>query len=417
MYEKRLRSHHDSSAALSGILEKYTEKKEVNKKDFEEIMSRKGENDKRVVYFHIPYCDTLCTFCNLNRELLKGNMDGYADYLISEIEEYGNSAYVKSKPFDAFYFGGGTPTTFSENNLKRILGAITDKYEYSDDYEFTFETTVHNLTREKINILNDFGVNRISIGVQTFSDRGRKLLNRTFDSKELLKKINEIRKTFRGLICIDIIYSYPGETDEEVINDAKTAGQIPADSISFYPLMIHNGSALHKMIEEKRVIFERTNETEMKLHNLFLENLDKNYNVLELSKVKYKNNDRYRYITLRYDNADTLPVGIGSGGRIGNIGIYNMNPKMSFYSYTDEKSLFYNKVLGKMQYGIYDMKYFENIMKENTFEKFSEKINNLYSEGFFYKYEEKYILNGEGIFWGNNIAVDLLGLIIESEFK
>ncbi|UYO98952.1 radical SAM protein [Oceanotoga sp. DSM 15011] len=417
MFESRYRSHHDSGRALKDILEPYIESKRLTKKDFEEVMDSYPKNDKRVLYVHTPYCDKLCTFCNLNRKLLQNGMEQYTNYIVSEFERIGKTEYIKSKPFDALYFGGGTPTTYSESEMDKLLNSLTKNLKYSEDYEFTFETTLHNLTDEKLKIMQNYGVNRLSIGIQTFSDRGRKLLNRTYDQKEILKRLNHLRDIFDGHMCIDIIYAYPDQTEEEVINDAKLTCEVMADSASFYSLMIQPGSALASMIENGKFKFERTNEWEINLHNNFLENINDNYEILELSKIRRKNRDRYRYITLRYDNADTFPVGIGAGGNVANMGVFNMSPEMQFYSYTDEISKKYNKILGHMQYAKYDLKYFENEISEYSMDLLEKRLKEYVKNDYAFEDENKYVLTNEGLFWGNNIAVDLLGLIIKNEFE
>ena len=103
--------------------------------------------------------------------------------------------------------------------------------------------------------MEKYGVNRLSIGIQTFSDRGRKLLNRTYEQKEIIKRIKELKKNFKGLICIDIIYNYLDESLEEIENDAKIATELEVDSISFYSLMIHEGSNLSKALNENKLNF------------------------------------------------------------------------------------------------------------------------------------------------------------------
>lgn len=81
----------------------------------------------------------------------------------------------------------------------------------------TFETTLHNLGVEKAKLLQENAVNRLSVGIQTFSNRGRKMLNRTFSKEEAVQRLQDLRKAFHGLLCIDIIYNYPEQSDEEVL--------------------------------------------------------------------------------------------------------------------------------------------------------------------------------------------------------
>ena len=116
----------------------------------------------------------------------------------------------------------------------RILKAINDNFTLTDDCEFTLETTLHNLNPKKIKILEKGGVNRLSVGIQTFSDRGRKILNRTFLKEETVKRLKNLKESFSGMVCTDIIYNYPDETVEEVLEDARIVKELKIDSTSFY---------------------------------------------------------------------------------------------------------------------------------------------------------------------------------------
>jgi anaerobilin synthase len=96
----RLKSHHNSS----GVLDEYIKSEKITEEDFEKKMNEFPKDVPRVIYVHTPYCDKICSFCNLNREQIKGSLDEYADYLVSEFEKYGKYKYVNSKPFNVIFF-------------------------------------------------------------------------------------------------------------------------------------------------------------------------------------------------------------------------------------------------------------------------------------------------------------------------
>src|SRR3712207_3505840 len=102
-------------------------------------------------------------------------------------------------------------------------------------------------------LLQANGVNRLSVGIQTFSDRGRNILNRTFPKKETIQRLQDLRKAFHGLLCIDIIYNYPAQSDQEVLEDIRIASDLGVDSISFYSLMIQEGSEILKNISKESI--------------------------------------------------------------------------------------------------------------------------------------------------------------------
>ena len=134
------------------------------------------------------------------------------------------------------------------------------------------------------------GVNRLSIGIQTFSDRGRKILNRTYDKETAVKRLGEIKAKFKGLVCVDIIYNYPDQTPEEVKEDAEIVHSLNIDSSSFYSLMIHEGSKMSKDIKDDVFHLDYKLETDKELHNIFMNTLlgTGEYEILEITKINKK---------------------------------------------------------------------------------------------------------------------------------
>jgi oxygen-independent coproporphyrinogen-3 oxidase len=368
----------------------------------------------------------------LNRSERKGaDLDAYTAYLIEEIEMYGRRPYVQGQAFDAVYFGGGTPTVLSGEQFSSVLTALRDAIPLKPDCEITVESTLHNLGPEKAAILERGGVNRFSIGVQTFSGRGRETLGRTGDGDRALEQLRALRDAFGGLLCLDIIYSYPGETPEEVRYDAECCAALPADSVSFYSLMVHPGSQLGMSIAAGTTVFNRDTGYDRERHHLFYRGLrDRGFELLELSKLARPGRDRYQYIRVRYDNGDIIPIGAGAGGNIAGIPVYSMAPGKRFVSAPNPRYEGYHKILGYLQFGIYDL---ERICGELPSPgggegprdagpspaalAIGERIRLYHRQGLL---EEtvpgnSYRLSDEGVFWGNNIAVDLLSAAIQAE--
>ena len=154
----------------------------------------------------------------MNRKMVPlTGLGQYYTMLEKEFDEAGRTPYVKGRDFDVVYCGGGTPTVFTPAELERILEAFTRNFTLSGRAGWTVETTLHNLSDEKIEMLSNSGVNRLSIGIQTFADRGRKLLGRTGDQEA---RLEQVRHLFSGVLGIDIIYSYPEQTSRERTNTA-----------------------------------------------------------------------------------------------------------------------------------------------------------------------------------------------------
>ncbi|MDP0492750.1 MAG: coproporphyrinogen-III oxidase family protein, partial [Fusobacterium sp. JB021] len=345
MFKVRYKSHHD----VKNIIDDLLKRKMATNIGFNKILNSKTGKRECGIYIHTPYCDKICSFCNMNRKQLNNNLDDYTDYLCKEFKKYGEKKYVQEKEISVVFFGGGTPTIYKANQLEKILFNLKENFSFSKDYEITFESTIHNLSLEKLKIMEKYGVNRISIGVQTFSDRGRKLLNRTYDKKTVIGKLKNIRNNFSGLLCIDIIYNYPGETLEEVEEDARILCELGLDSSSFYSLMIQEGSKIAKARNEEEIIFKYNLERDKELHDRFLEITSKNgYEVLEHTKIS-NGKDSYKYIDNINRAKNLLAIGVGAGGRVEDIEYYNLNKMVTFYSRDSEFKYNLKKLSGIMQ--------------------------------------------------------------------
>ena len=128
----------------------------ITERELFKLLENPAEEKEGVIYVHVPYCDKICSFCNLNRKKVDNDLEDYTNFLVSEFEKYGKTPYMKSKEIKVVFFGGGTPTILKEHQLERIFRSIHENYNLSADCEFTFETTLHNLNLNKIKILEKY---------------------------------------------------------------------------------------------------------------------------------------------------------------------------------------------------------------------------------------------------------------------
>ena len=412
MFSQRFKSHHD----VGGIILQHFGhmKRPVPPTEVEKMLMTKAKEEKGAMYVHIPYCDKICSFCNLNRKQLDNDLEDYTDFLIKEFEKYGKTDYMKSKKLDAAFFGGGTPTILREHQIEKILKCIKQNYNFTEDYEFTFESTLHNLNDKKLEILQKNGVNRLSIGIQSFSPKGRDTLNRTYTKEETVKRLKKVKDNFDGLVCIDIIYNYPEETVEEATEDADIIADLKLDSSSFYSLIIFDGSKMSKDIKENRLELDYKLETDRKLHDAFVKRLlsKGDYEILEHTKIVRKNRDKYKYIKLLNSQTDTLPIGVGAGGKLGNFDIFRMSPDKQFFMAASEEERKLKILSGLLQYPVV---YFSEI-KKYILEGVFDKIHNLFKifdeKKYLKLYDDRYEITVDGLFWGNNIDSEVIKICL-----
>lgn len=409
MFEMRYKSHHD----VKNVIDNLMKKRIVTPFAFNRVMNGKPKTQEAGIYVHTPYCDKICAFCNMNRKQVDNNLDDYTEYLCREFEKYGSKPYVQGKTITSIFFGGGTPTIYKVGQLEKILKTLRENFNISDDCEFTFETTLHNLTLEKLEIMEKYGVNRISIGIQTFSDRGRKVLNRTYTRDEIIRRIKEIKSVFHGLICIDIIYNYLDETMKEIIEDGDTAVKLGVDSISFYSLMIHEGSKISKDLAENRAVFDYQLKRDRELHDKFLEiTLANGYKLLEHTKIS-NGRDSYRYIRNINSFSDLFAIGVGAGGRVGDIEYYNLNKFITFYAKDSDLKLRVKKLSGILQYPKVELEDIKNLMDEETYSEIYRLLEKYEKEGLIELGQNSFEYTVAGVFWGNSIDAEVVKKMIE----
>jgi oxygen-independent coproporphyrinogen-3 oxidase len=415
MFTERFRSHHDAERqlvrflGLSGKGVKADQRRELDLK-----LHEKPQGRRRGIYIHVPYCDRICSFCNMNRTAAQGaDLEAYTGYVIDSIQSFGAYPYIREQDYEAVYFGGGTPTVLSTPQLTRILKTLGDHIPLRKDCEITVESTLHNLEAEKVSSLADLGVNRFSIGIQTFSDSGRQLLGRNGSGTESAEKLQALRKSFTGVLGVDIIYSYPNQTLEEAAEDALNCINSGADSVSFYSLMIQRASALAERIEQGALRFDRDISFDLERHTLFYQTLkNAGFALLELSKLVRPGADAYRYIHIMYDRGDMIPIGAGAGGYIGGFPVYSMGPGRLGVSAPDDRYDAYYRALGFLQFGVYDPHRIGCELGDQAREAAVKKIDDFMRRGFL---EYSGELTPEGVFWGNNMAVEMLQAVIAAE--
>ena len=174
------------------------------------------------LYIHIPYCVSKCRYCDfVSAPGTREEQERYITAVIREMELY------RGEPVDTVFFGGGTPTALSPELLERLLSAVCKNFCMSEDVEFSVEANPKTLNREKLSVMRAYGVNRLSIGVQSFQDRELKWLGRAHSAKDAETTVALAREYFDN-INLDIMTAIPEQTVSSLTDTLKTA-------ISFFP--------------------------------------------------------------------------------------------------------------------------------------------------------------------------------------
>ena len=188
------------------------------------------------VYLHIPFCKQACHYCDFHFSVNQTRKPEIVDALISEIQLQKN--YLGSENVKTIYFGGGTPSLLNDKELGKIMDALSSNFELVDDIEITLEANPDDLTPSKLKTLRDLGINRLSIGIQSFHDDALKYLNRAHGSKEALNCIDDARRIGFDNLSIDLIYAIPSDNHENWKHDLKKVIELQPNHISSYCLTI-----------------------------------------------------------------------------------------------------------------------------------------------------------------------------------
>ncbi len=210
-------------------------------------MNNDINNDTFGLYLHIPFCQGKCRYCdfysvNFEREIV----EEYIHFLKEELRIYSSllNNEKKGKPvMQTVYFGGGTPGLLTARQVAGILELLSRDFTLSPSAEISLEVNPSSLTEDKIRDYRRIGINRLSIGVQSFNDRELSFLGRRHDSREALEKI-ELASQYFDNYSIDLIYAIPGQTLAEWEKTLKQAVQLSPYHISLYSLQIEKGTPL-----------------------------------------------------------------------------------------------------------------------------------------------------------------------------
>lgn len=190
----------------------------------------------KALYLHIPFCDTICSFCPFVKSVgSQKRVDDYLNALIHELRAVTSTPRIREWELDSVYVGGGTPSVLSEEQIGRLFTAISDSVAIKDDAEISFEFEVKSVDESKFRTLAECGVTRVSFGVQTFDPATRDMINITASLDQVRQSIEWATKYFANT-NLDMMVGFPGQSMDGALEDAALAGTSGIGSVSIYPV-------------------------------------------------------------------------------------------------------------------------------------------------------------------------------------
>ena len=205
------------------------------------------------IYIHVPFCRQKCAYCDFASFPGKeGLWQRYFDALAGEISSWGDELRVREAR--SIFFGGGTPSLVPAEHIAGILAQLKRWIPFAPDIEITLEANPGTLNLEKLETYRAAGVNRISIGVQSFDGELLKALGRIHDPEEARNAVLLAREAGFENISIDLMYALPGQSMAQWLDTLKAAVSLPLKHISAYSLIVEEGTPMHRRVQEGRAV-------------------------------------------------------------------------------------------------------------------------------------------------------------------
>ena len=281
-------------------------------------------------YVHIPFCTQICYYCDFSKVFIKNQpVDSYLEHLLEEFQSY------DIQKLRTLYIGGGTPTALSASQLEVLLKGLTKNLDLSALEELTIEANPGDLDADKIAVLKNSAVNRVSLGVQTFDDKMLKKIGRSHLEKDIYENIDRLKLAGFDNISIDLIYALPGQTMEQVKDNVAKAIGLDIPHMSLYSLILENHTVFMNRMRRGKLPLPKE-ELEAEMFEYIIAELEKSgfehYEISNFSKPGFESRHNLMY----WDNAEYYGIGAGASGYVNGVRYKNHGPIRHYLSAVKE---------------------------------------------------------------------------------
>lgn len=201
------------------------------------------------IYLHIPFCKKACHYCNFHFSTSLQLKNEFIDALLKEIQL--QQDFLQDQPVQSIYFGGGTPSILAETEIREILETLSRHYVVSPTAEITLEANPDDIQAGKVSAWRDSGINRLSIGIQSFYPEHLRWMNRAHSAEQAMECIPVAQDAGIDNLTIDLIYGIPGLTDAQWASNVRQAIAFDVAHLSCYALTVEPKTALEALIRKK----------------------------------------------------------------------------------------------------------------------------------------------------------------------
>ncbi|MUV39583.1 Anaerobilin synthase [Lentibacillus sp. JNUCC-1] len=378
------------------------------------------------VYIHIPFCEHICHYCDFTKFFYKENQtDAYLEALANEI---GINVAEPKKYVKTIYIGGGTPTVLTLAQLEKLMSMINEAFDVTHAEEFTIEANPGDIDTEKIKLLKEWGVNRVSLGVQVFDNDMLKELGRAHKVKDVYTTVSRLQQNGIENISIDLIYALPNQTPNHFRKTVEEAVAFDLPHYSTYSLQIEPKTVFYQR-HKKGILNKPPEEEEVEMFHILKDTMAQNrlnrYEVSNFSKPGFESKHNLTY----WNNDYYYGFGAGASGYLPGRRTNNLKPLPAYIKQAnlDGKPLLQAEEIGLKE--AVEEEFFLGLRKMEGVNKaqfkerygfshdlvYSNAIDVLKQKGWLAEDEAWIRLTEEGLLFGNSVFAHFL--IEEADLK
>ena len=362
-------------------------------------------------YVHIPFCTQICYYCDFSKVFIKNQpVDSYLEHLLQEFHSY------DIQKLRTLYIGGGTPTALSASQLEVLLEGLTKNLDLSVLEELTIEANPGDLDADKIAVLKNSAVNRVSLGVQTFDDKMLKKIGRSHTEKDIYENIDRLKLAGFDNISIDLIYALPGQTMEQVKDNVAKAIALDIPHMSLYSLILENHTVFMNRMRRGKLPLPKE-ELEAEMFEYIIAELERagfvHYEISNFSKQGFESRHNLMY----WDNAEYYGIGAGASGYVDGVRYKNHGPIRHYLKAVEEGSARINEehlsqreqmeeemFLGLRKKSGISMARFEEKFERSFQGLYGQIVRDLVQQGLMQVEGDRVRMTKRGLFLGDTVA-------------
>jgi putative oxygen-independent coproporphyrinogen III oxidase len=379
----------------------------------------------KAVYLHIPFCVQICNYCDFNKIFI--HQQPVDEYLSAMKKEMLNTtARFPNHIMETIFVGGGTPTSLSESQLDRFLKDVNEVFSSPSLEEYTVEANPEQTTKEKIAVLKNNGVNRLSIGVQAFQSKLLKKLGRSHDKEDVYNTVSEAKKAGIHNMSIDLMFGLPGQTMEMFKESVDEALALDVPHISSYSLQIEKKTVFYNLAQKGKLVLPE-HELEAAMYDYLIEALDKKgyrqYEISNFALPGYESKHNLQY----WNNNEYFGIGAGAHSYVEGTRRRNAGPLKQYMSLIDQEGFPYIEehlvpLVEKMeeemfmglrkQEGVSDQDFFSRYGR-SMFDVYNEPIKRMILKGWLEERDGRLFLTKDGRPLGNEVFQEFIGVVLD----